>query len=141
MGLVDRLRSAFRTGNLNSTQILQSFRARQQELQQKFLRLAEQSGKPRGLRWAGCDWLPSLALVHDSESGLLTLFQGVNLSFEAVEGGDMEDVEAVSIVRDGSAVFHRRDGRWGSGGRVLFNMDPQTAAQVAAAGQTLLAVE
>jgi len=40
----------------------------------------------------------------------------------------MEDVEAVSTIRDGSAIFHFQDGGWGSAGRVVFNMDPQQAA-------------
>ena len=141
MGLIKKLFSALGSNKINGAQILQSFQAQQQELQQEFLRLAKQSGKPRGLRWSGCDWLPSLALVHDTNSGMLTLFQSVNLSFEAIEGGDMEDVEAVSTIRDGSAVFHHHDGRWGTGGRVLFNMDPQTAAQTAAPGQELLLSE
>jgi hypothetical protein len=68
------------------------------------------------------------------------MFCGVNVSFEAIEGGDMEDVEAVSTIRDGSAMFHLQNGRWGSGGRILFNMNPSTAAQTAAPDQQLRAV-
>ncbi len=50
----------------------------------------------------------------------------------------MEGVEAVSMIRDGSAVFHAQDGRWGTGGRVLFNVEPRTAATVAAPGQPIV---
>ena len=66
------------------------------------------------------------------------MFCSVNVSFEAVEGGDMEGLEAVSMIRDGSAVFHAQDGRWGSGGRVLFNVPPHTAATTAAPGQPVV---
>lgn len=103
--------------------------------------MAAGSGKPRGLKWSECEWLSTSALIYDADSDLYTLFCGVNLSFEAVEGGDMEDVDAVSTIRDGSAVFHCRDMRWGTGGRVLFNIDPQTAAETAGVGQELLLKE
>ena len=51
----------------------------------------------------------------------------VTIRFEAVTGGDMEDVEAVGTIRDATAVFHYQKGRWGTGGKALFNMDPQDA--------------
>ena len=58
---------------------------------------------------------------------MLTAFVGVNIRFEALEGGDMEDVEAVGMVRDAAALFHYHRGRWGTGGRALFNMNPSGA--------------
>jgi hypothetical protein len=39
----------------------------------------------------------------------------------------MEDVEAVSTIRDAAAVFHFRAGQWGTGGKALFNMNPEDA--------------
>jgi hypothetical protein len=33
----------------------------------------------------------------------------------------------VGDIRDAAAVFHYRAGRWGTGGRALFNMDPHEA--------------
>jgi len=30
-------------------------------------------------------------------------------------------------VRDAAAIFHFQDGRWGTGGRAMFNMDPVDA--------------
>jgi hypothetical protein len=39
----------------------------------------------------------------------------------------MEDVEAVSTIRDAAAVFHYRGGQWGTGGKALFNMNPADA--------------
>ena len=136
------LRRMFAAGaaSTSSKRILQTFESQRQQLQEQFFVAASASGKPRGLKWTECDWLSSYTLVQDAESQMFTLFCGVNVSFEAVEGGDMEGVEAVSVIRDGSAVFHAQEGRWGTGGRVLFNVDPQTAATVAAAGQPVLAV-
>ena len=131
------------TGNRNQSnspkRMLQMFDRERQNLQQDFFHAAAASGKPRGLRWKNCDWLATYVLVNDEATGTLTLFRGVNVSFEAIEGGDMEGVEAVSMIRDGSAVFHAREGRWGTGGKVLFNVTPQTAATVAASGQSIVA--
>ena len=39
----------------------------------------------------------------------------------------MEDVAAVATVRDAAAVFHFHQGAWGTGGKALFNMNPQDA--------------
>jgi hypothetical protein len=104
-----------------------SFRLQREQLEAKFFDLSSGLGKPRGLRWLECDWQNSVTFARDLQSGLLTAFVAVNIRFEAVEGGDMEDVEAVGTVRDAAAVFHYRDGRWGTGGRALFNMNPEDA--------------
>jgi len=117
---------------------MQSFERNRQDLQDHCLAIATASGKPRGLRWAKCDWLDTFALVENRSTGVLTLFRGVNLSFEAIEGGGMEDVDAVSMIRDASAVFHFQDKRWGTGGRVLFNMTPSMAASTVTADEKLV---
>ncbi len=104
------------------------FQRFENDLHQDFFALAAQSGKPRGLRWISCVWLPELLIVVDQDRQLISAFASVNIGFEAVEGGDMEDVAEVSTIRDGSAVFHVRDGSWGSAGRVVFNMNPCQAA-------------
>lgn len=137
--MFDFLRRLLKPAQQSHIQLLKGFESNREHLTTEFFRRAAASGKPRGLRWTGCTWLETKALVRDSQTGLVTLFCGVNLTFEAVEGGDMEDVEAVSSVRDGSAVFHCQDGRWGTGGRVLFNLDPESATQVATPGQERLA--
>ena len=127
----------FRSGS-RTRRILQGFDQQRQELQNEFFALASATGKPRGLRWKNCVWLDTFTLVQDPKTGMFTMFCGVNVSFEAIEGGDMEGVEAVSMIRDGSAVFHHQRNRWGSGGRVLFNMNPATAASTLTSGQTLI---
>lgn len=104
-----------------------SFRLQRESLEAKFFELASRAGKPRGLRWLDIEWLDGVRFARDSETGLLTAFTAINLRFEAIEGGDMEDVEAVGMVREGSALFHFQGEKWGTGGRALFNMNPDDA--------------
>ena len=110
-------------------QARRSFRLQREVLEAKFFELASVSGKPRDLRWLDCDWLEAVTFARDRQSGLLTAFVAVNIRFEAVEGGDMEGVAAVGNIRDAAAVFHYQTGRWGTGGRALFNMNPADALQ------------
>ena len=105
------------------------FRQKREILEAKFFELAQSVGKPRGLRWMDCEWLPEVTFARDKTSGLLTAFAGVNVRFEAIEGGDMEGVAAVDTIRDAVAVFHFQRGSWGTGGKALFNMNPQDALQ------------
>ncbi len=108
-------------------QALQEFRLRREALEAKFFDLASAQGKPRGLRWKECEWQNAVTFARDVQSGLLTAFVAVEIHFEAIEGGDMEDVEAVGTIRDAAAVFHYQRRRWGTGGKALFNMNPQDA--------------
>jgi len=106
---------------------LKQFRLQRERLEAQFFHRAASLGKPRGLRWLDCDWLDSVTFGRDVHTGMLTAFVGVNVRFEAIEGGDMEGVEAVGMVRDAAALFHYHRGRWGTGGRALFNMNPSDA--------------
>lgn len=106
------------------------FRIRREQLEAKFFDLAAASGKPRGLRWIRCEWHPPVSFARDVETKLLTAFVAVDIYFAAVEGGDMEDVAAVSDVRNGCAVFHYQNGNWGTGGKVLFNTNPQDVVEM-----------
>ncbi|MFO1008159.1 MAG: hypothetical protein U0929_19525 [Planctomycetaceae bacterium] len=108
-------------------QAREAFRRQRETLEARFFSLASQSGKPRGLRWVRCDWQPGIAWAREVRSGLLTAFVSIELHFEAIEGGDMEDVAAVSTVRDACAVFHYQHGQWGTGGKALFNMNADDA--------------
>ena len=103
------------------------FRMQREQLEAKFFDLARGRGIPRDLRWVECEWLDEVTFGRAVESGMLTAFVGVNIRFEAIEGGDMEDVEAVGLIRDATAIFHCEYGRWGTGGRAMFNMDPHAA--------------
>jgi hypothetical protein len=106
---------------------ISQFRLRREALEAKFFDLASRQNKPRGLRWTQCDWQESVTFGRDLQSQLLTAFVSVEVHFEAVEGGDMEDVEAVGTIRDATALFHYSNGQWGTGGKALFNMNPEDA--------------
>jgi hypothetical protein len=105
----------------------EQFRVQREQLEAKFFDLASRLGKPRDVRWLDCDWQTGVTFGRDLQTGMLTAFVAVNIRFEAVEGGDMEFVEAVGLLRDAAAVFHYQNGRWGTGGRALFNMNPADA--------------
>lgn len=105
------------------------FQLRREVLEAKFFDIARSLGKPRGLRWLDCEWSDDVAFARERTSGMLTAFVAVDIRFEAIEGGDMEEVAAVSSVRDAAAVFHFRHGVWGTGGRALFNMNPRLAIE------------
>lgn len=110
-----------------ATRALREFRLQREVLEAKFFDLAASLGKPRDLRWIECDWQGSVTFARERQTGLLTAFVAVNIRFEAVEGGDMEGIEAVGNIRDAAAVFHYQYGRWGTGGRALFNMNANDA--------------
>jgi hypothetical protein len=110
-----------------ATKALKQFRLQREQLEAHFFNRAGSLGKPRGLRWLECDWQSAVTFGRDVKTGMLTAFVGVNIRFEPLEGGDMEDVEAVGMVRDAAALFHYHRGRWGTGGRALFNMNPSDA--------------
>ncbi|MGV2338413.1 MAG UNVERIFIED_CONTAM: hypothetical protein LVR18_31740 [Planctomycetaceae bacterium] len=101
----------------------------QRELEEAWFGHASSSGRPRGLRWSQCRWLPDRLLLRERQSGQWWMLRSVSLSFEAIEGGGMEDVAAVSSLRDACAVFVWSGRSWRSGGRALFNMDPAAAAR------------
>ena len=106
---------------------VRQFRQTRERLEAKFIDLAQALGKPRGLRWMDCDWLSAVTFARDRQTGLITAFAGINIRFEAIEGGDMEDVAAVGTLRDAVAVFHYHNGHWGTGGKALFNMNAEEA--------------
>jgi hypothetical protein len=111
------------------TRASREFKLQREGLEAKFFEIASCSGKPRGLRWVRCDWQPAYSLAREARSGLLTAFVSIELHFEAIEGGDMEEVAAVGTVRDACAVFHYQHGQWGTGGKALFNMNATDAVE------------
>ena len=126
--LFDRILSLFRFRPTTARLLIQ-FEENRTALQQQFYVKASTAGTPRGLTWLRCEWLPTRALLRDRTTGGICLLAGVNVSFEAIEGGDMEDVTAVSMVRDASAVFQLTPSGWQTSGRALFNMNPAEAQQ------------
>jgi hypothetical protein len=105
----------------------ESFRQDRLKLEAQFLQTAAASGKPRGLRWKGCQWSELIEWVRDKQTGQLMALVGVAISFEAIEGSDMEGLAAVGNLRNASAVFFFQDGHWRTAGRVIFNLNPDEA--------------
>ncbi|HZT79642.1 MAG TPA: hypothetical protein VFA26_05460 [Gemmataceae bacterium] len=105
------------------------FLMQREHLEAHFLRAANASGRPRGLRWKECDWEHEVLFARDRQSGELTALVGVTIRFEAVPGGDMEGVAAVGNLRNASAVFFFRGGRWQTQGKAVFNLNPGEALE------------
>ncbi len=103
------------------------FHRQRERLEAKFLQLAGRSGKPRGLEWTNCDFEDEVVYARDRRTGELSAFVGVTISFEAVTGGGMEDVEAVGNLRAATAVFRIDKGHWSTEGRAIFNLNPAEA--------------
>ncbi|MEZ6072720.1 MAG: hypothetical protein R3C10_21270 [Pirellulales bacterium] len=53
----------------------------------------------------------------------------ITIAFEAIEGGGMEEVEAVDDLKAASALFIFHRGDWHTEGRVIFNLDPREAVR------------
>jgi hypothetical protein len=107
-------------------------------LETSFLAAATATGKPRGLKWERAVLAGPPVFAVDRVSDELYAFVSATVSFSAIEGGGMEEVEAVSNLRAATAVFVHRDGAWTTDGRVVFNLDP--AAAVAHYVETLAPV-
>jgi len=103
------------------------FHRHREHLEARFQRLASQSGKPRGLEWVRCDFENDVVYARHRRSGEISAFVGVTIGFEAIEGGGMEEVEAVANLRAATAVFRVERGTWLTDGRALFNLNPAEA--------------
>jgi hypothetical protein len=111
-------------------QARQAFHRHREWLEAKFLSVASQSGKPRGLRWADCDFEDDVAFARERRTGRLRALVGVSIQFEAVEGGGMEEVEAVGNRKAATVVFRLDGPDWEVDGKALFNLNPaQTIEQ------------
>ncbi len=109
----------------------QLFRQRREWLEAKFFELAAGSGRPRGLRWTDCEFADEVTYARDRRSGQLSALVAVTIAFEAIEGGGMEEVEAVANLRAATAVFqfNGRQRCWQSDGRAIFNLNPTEAVE------------
>lgn len=95
----------------------------------EFLKLASKNGKPRGLAWKDCEFDDDVAFARERSTRRLRAFVAVTVSFEAIEGGGMEHVEAVSNLRAATAVFHYHGRQWTTDGRAVFNLNPAETIQ------------
>jgi len=116
------------------------FHLRREQLEARFLTRASNSGKPRGLRWVDCDFDNEVTYARDKRTGQLSAFVGVTISFEAIDGGGMEHVEAVGNLRAATAVFNLDEKMvWNTDGRAIFNLNPVEAVQYYQANLELVA--
>jgi hypothetical protein len=66
-----------------------------------------------------------MLLARDRVNGEFVGLVGVTIGFEAIEGGGMEDVEAVGNLRAATAVFTHNWREWTTQGRAVFNLEPR----------------
>lgn len=99
------------------------------KLQEDFRAAANVSGKPRGLRWKSCEFQGPLHLARDRANGELIGLVGATISFEAIEGGGMEEVEAVGNLRAVTAIFTWSGFDWTTSGKAVFNLEPLEVLQ------------
>ncbi len=103
---------------------LRQFVRNRSSLETKFFQTAAASGKPRGLAWKSCAFQDGVLFARDRANGELVGLVGVTIGFEAIEGGGMEDVEAVGNLRAATAVFTWNGREWSTAGRAVFNLEP-----------------
>ena len=133
------IRAARRAEQL--ARIQRDFHRQREQLEAKFIDRAAASGKPRGLMWTNVAFDDDVIYVRDRRNRSLKALVAIEVSFEAVEGGGMEDVEAVSNVRAATAEFLYDGSRWCTVGRVYFNLAPSAAVKYLSADLELVAEE
>lgn len=114
-------------GAIQAERAKELFLLQRERLQDTFRPAAAATGKPRGLRWVRCTFEGDIAFARERWTRQLFAFVPVTIQFEAVEGSDMEGLEAVSNLRNASAVFFFDRGEWRTAGKALFNMNPDEA--------------
>jgi hypothetical protein len=117
------------------------FHRQRERLEARFIERAAATGKPRGLRWADVDFDDDVIYARDRRRGQLKALVAIEVRFEAVEGGGMEDVEAVPRVRAATAEFLYDGDRWATEGRVYFNLAPAATVKYLASDLELVAEE
>jgi hypothetical protein len=106
-------------------QVEREFARDRKQLESTFFQEASRSGKPRGLAWKQCAFQDAVLLGRDRANGEIVGLVGVTIGFEAIEGGGMEDVEAVGNLRAATAVFIHNGRAWTTQGKVIFNLEPR----------------
>jgi hypothetical protein len=117
------------------------FHRQREQLEAKFIEKAAISGKPRGLRWTDVTFDDDVVYARDRRSGNLKALVAIEVCFEAIEGGGMEAVEAVSNVRAATAEFLLDGNRWRTDGRVYFNLAPSATVKYLSSDLELVAEE
>lgn len=100
------------------------FHLRREWLEAQFVTIVSDSGKPRGLKWADCEFEDEVVFATDRNTGQLRAFVAVTIGFEAEEGGGMEDNPNVGNLRAATVVFAFDGHQWSTDGRAVFNLNP-----------------
>jgi len=122
-----RASATFRERSMKAAR--KKFFLRREWLEADFVALAGKRGIPRGLRWVECDFDNDVQFARDRSTGQLRALVATTIRFEAIEGGGMEEVEAVGNLRAATAVFFLDGKKWSTNGRALFNLNPVEAIQ------------
>lgn len=122
-------RSRAATSAAKRREAMQDFTENRSLLAAEFFHAAATSGKPRGLRWQACDISGPPLFAFDAQANDLYALVAVTVSFEAIAGGGMEEVDAVGNLRSATAVFVHRGEQWSTEGRVVFNLEPHEAVK------------
>lgn len=109
------------------------FHRQREPLEAKFIEKAAATGKPRGLRWLDVEFDDDVVYARDRRSRRLKAMVAVEVRFEAIAGGGMEEVEAVSRIRAATAEFLHDGNRWITEGRIYFNLAPSATVKYLAA--------
>jgi hypothetical protein len=117
------------------------FHRQREPLEARFIERAAATGKPRGLRWLDVDFDDDVVYARDRRSRRLKALVAIEVRFEAVVGGGMEEVEAVSNVRAATAEFLYDGSRWNTEGRVYFNLLPSATVKYLSTDLELVAEE
>ncbi len=115
------------------------FHRQREPLEAKFIELAASRGKPRGLRWVEVDFDDDVVYARDRRSRQLKALVAIEVSFEAVAGGGMEDVENVAKAKAATAEFIHDGVRWMTDGKVYFNLAPSATVKYLATDMELVA--
>ena len=118
-----------RRGDAQFARARAAFRIRREWLEARFVDLASGSGKPRGLRWVDCQFDNDITYARDRGTRDVSALVAITIRFEAIEGGPMEDVEAVGNLRYATAVFRYSGRQWTTEGRAIFNLNPTEAIE------------
>ena len=113
-----------------SQAILAKFEQETKQLCRLFFETASKTGMPRGLNWKECQQdFSTTRYAYDSNSHEILAMVEATISFTAIKGGMMEEAEAVSNLRAGTAIYVYRAQGWTTSGRAIFNLDPAETLQ------------
>ncbi|MFM7109254.1 MAG: hypothetical protein ACKOZU_11785 [Planctomycetaceae bacterium] len=114
------------------------FHRQREPLEARFIDRAAARGKPRGLRWVDVDFDDDVVYARDRRTRQLKALVAIEVSFEAVVGGGMEDVENVAKAKAATAEFLHDGTRWTTDGKVYFNLAPSATVKYLAADMELV---